>query len=248
MDDLLRPDVFAGLNHVTAAFTTRHGGVSEGPYATCNLGLSTDDDPEAVRENRHRTAEALGFEAGDLAVAGQVHGARVRGVLRPGTYPGCDGLVTRTRGVLLGIVAADCAAVLLADAEAGVIGACHAGWRGAADRIVIEAVKAMARVGARPERICAYVGPCIGLDSFEVGEEVASRLKKYVVRRDAWDKPHVDLKAAVVDQLRQGGVTEDHVEVSAHDTMAAPDDFFSHRASGGVTGRMMGLVGMRASG
>ncbi len=245
---MLEADVFAGLPGLAAAFTTRHGGVSEGPYATLNLGLGTGDEAPHVRRNRRHMAAALGFDAGALALAGQVHGARVRGVVRPGLYEGCDALVTRTPGMLLGILAADCAAVLLADAEGGVVGACHAGWRGAAARIVAATVKAMARVGARPERLRAYVGPCISAERFEVGEEVARQFsKKHVVRRAAWPRPHVDLKAAIAAQILQGGVPAEQTEVSPRCTAAEPGDFFSHRATGGTTGRMMGLIGLRAA-
>ena len=243
---LLRPAVFAGIPGLAAAFSTRHGGMSEPPYASFNLSLSTADDPARVRENRRRLAEALGFAPDALAVAGQVHGAKVRAVDTPGLYPGFDGLVTATPGVPLCITAADCAAVLLADAEAGVIGACHAGWRGTAARIVPETVAAMTKLGAAPERMRAYVGPCISAEHFEVGPEVAERFAPDFVRRlPGKAKPHVDLKAALAAQLAEAGLPSDAVEVSPHCTFAGTDDFFSHRAEGGVTGRMMGVIGLR---
>ncbi len=245
MSEALEADVFADLPGLVAGFSTRRGGVSDPPYDTLNLGLSTADDEANVHENRRRLFEPLGFAPDDLALAGQVHGDRVRGVLRPGLYEGCDALVTRAPGVLLGIVAADCAAVLLVDPKAGIVAACHAGWRGAAARIVVKTVKAMARVGAVPERLRAYVSPCISVEHFEVGEEVAGRFKKDFVRRSPEkEKPHVDLKAAIAAQLRQGGVPAHQIEVSPRCTFAETEAFFSHRASGLATGRMMGFIGL----
>ena len=171
--DLLRPYAFADCPRVAAGFSTRVGGVSKAPFAGLNLGGSVGDDVEAVRENRHRLLAALGFETDALATVGQVHGADVVTVTAPGHTPEHDGLVTDQAGVALGIVVADCGAVLLADAEAGVVGACHAGWRGAVGEIPRRTVEAMQALGAQPKRIRAYIGPCIGPEDFEVGPEVA---------------------------------------------------------------------------
>ncbi len=241
----IRPAVFKDVPAITAGFSTRHGGVSEPPYDTLNLGLSTEDAEANVEENRRRLPAPLGAAPDQLALAGQVHGDRVKGVVGPGLYEGYDALVTRTPGVLLGIVAADCAAVLLAGPGAGIVGACHAGWRGTAARVVIKTVKAMQRAGADPAHIRTYVSPCISAEHFEVGEEVAAQFKKSFIRRGySGAKPHVDLKAAIAEQLRQGGVPEAQIEVSDCCTFAESDDFFSHRASGGTTGRMLGFIGL----
>ena len=245
----LTPRLFAEYARVVAGFSTRRGGESAPPYDSLNLSLSPDDDPEAVRANRKRLFGSLGFSVDRLALAGQVHGDRIERVTEPGVYRGTDGMVTTTTDVLLCITAADCAAVLLADAEAGVVGACHAGWRGAVARIAPQTVVRMQDLGAVPERIRAYVSPCIGVENFEVGPEVADQFEEaFVVRRDEWPKPHVDLKAALVAQLGEAGVLREHVEVSPHCTMAEPDAFFSHRGEDGVTGRMMGYIGLKGGG
>ncbi len=223
----------------------RHGGGSDEPYASLNLSLSIGDDEAQVRENRRRLCEALGFSTDQLALAGQVHGAEVKEVVEAGLYRGYDAMVTRRPGLLLCISAADCAAVLLADAEARVVGACHAGWRGAVARVVVGTVAAMARLGAEPSRVRAYVSPCISAEHFEVGPEVAREFDSAFVR--CWsgkEKPHVDLKAAIVAQLEEGGVAPGRVEVSPHCTVAEVETFFSHRAEKGPTGRMMGFIGM----
>lgn len=232
---------------VVAGFTTRAGGVSAAPYGRLNLGASVGDDAAAVAENRRRLAAALGFAPEAFALAGQVHGRAVRHVEAPGLYPGFDALVTTTPGVLLGIVAADCAAVLLADAAAGVVGAAHAGWRGAVAGIVGETVAAMARLGAEPARLAAYVSPCIGPARFEVGEEVAAAFDPAFVRRPPGaPRPFVDLKAALAAQLAAAGVPAAAVEVDAACTASDTARFFSYRAEGGQTGRMLGFIGKRA--
>lgn len=243
--ELLRPRQLGGLPGVVAAFSTRRGGVSRGPFAGLNLGFSTGDEEAAVRENRRRLLEALGFPPGALATVGQVHGADVAAAEEPGHTPRHDGLVTDRRGLLLGVLVADCGAVLLADAEAGVLGACHAGWRGAAAGIARRTVERMQALGAEPERVRAYLGPCIGPEEFEVGEEVAARFDPaHVLRRPAWPRPHVDLGAAIASQLEAAGLRPEHIEAERSSTFETAR-FYSYRAEGGTTGRMMGVIGLR---
>lgn len=240
---LLRPRLDA-LPGWVAAFTTRQGGHSAPPWAALNLSRSVGDDPEAVAANREAVCAALGIAPDHLALAGQVHGATVQAVHAPGLYRSTDGLVTATPGLVLVLTAADCASVLLADPVGGVAGACHAGWRGAASGIVGHTVAAMQALGTRPADVHAYVSPCISADAFEVGEDVAARFgEAHVVRRPAWPRPHVDLKAVLQDQLAAAGVPSAQVEVDPACTVGEVDRFFSHRAEQGRTGRMMGLIG-----
>lgn len=244
-ESVLRPDRLNQLTGITAGFSTRHGGASAPPYASFNLGLHTEDDAEAVRANRTQLAAAFGTTPDRLATAGQVHGTTVCTADGPGHVPDCDGLVTTTPDLLLCISAADCAAVLLADAEARVIGACHAGWRGAAGGIVATTIEQMADLGAQLLRVHAYVSPCISGDCFEVGPEVAAQFDDAVVLHPpGQSKPHVDLKASIVRRLVAAGVPASHVEVSPHCTMSETDLFFSHRGENGTTGRMMGCIGL----
>jgi polyphenol oxidase len=228
---LIRPNTFEASEHVFAAFTTRH---FAGPS----------------REAAHREAAGLAASEGFIGVAftEQVHEARVARVDRPCTVAGHDGLVTRQPGLLLGTVAADCALILLADVRNGVVGACHAGWRGAVAGIVGETLSRMADLGAEPAHTRAFIGPCISLEAFEVGEEVASRFEpRHVHRRDEWPRPHVDLRGAVAHQLRQGGVPEDLIEVSGDCTLLQPETYYSYRGEGGTAGRLLGLIGLRKS-
>jgi YfiH family protein len=242
---LLRPAVYSDLPGVAAAFSTRAGGVSKSPFDTLNVGFTTGDDEAAVRENRRRLLRAVGFDEAALATVGQVHGADVATVTEGGHTERHDALVTDRRGLVLGVPVADCGVVLLADAEAGVLGAAHAGWRGTVGGIVGATVEAMEKLGAEPDRLHAYLSPCIGIDDFEVGQEVALQFDAaHVHRREGWVKPHVDLAGAIAAQLAEAGLDPAHVEAEGCSTFET-ERFFSYRAEGGTTGRMMGLIGLR---
>ncbi len=237
------PESFAKLEAVTAGFSQRRGGVSEAPYRSLNLGLSTGDEDERVLENRRRLFASLGVDTDRLAVAGQVHGSDVLVVSEPGQYPGYDGLVTTASNVVLCMTSADCAVVLLADPSAGVVAACHSGWRGTLEDVAGKTVRRMLECGADPKRLRAYVSPCICVEHFEVGDEVANRFRpEYVARHADWPRPHVDLKAAIGDQLARAGLAEDAIEISHHCSFEETDTFYSYRAEHGTTGRMMGFI------
>ena len=243
MESVLRPDILADRPSIVAGVSTRHGGVSEGPYATLNLSRHVGDDPEAVAENRRRFCRALDVDPTRLATARQVHGATVRVVDAPGEVADCDALVTNTPDLLLAITAADCAVVLLADPEARVVGASHAGWRGAVAEIVPTTIARMQSLGAVPTRMRAYVSPCIQRDAFEVGPEVAAQFDDAVVhRRDEWARPHVDLPDALRRQLTDAGVSR----IETSDRCTVEDDaFFSYRRDGNPMGCMFGAIGLR---
>lgn len=231
---------------ISAGFSTRQGGVSQPPFDSLNLGLSTADSKESVRKNRAIAAASLGLTEADMAIAGQVHGADVLTVTEPGLFPGFDGLVTRTPGLLLSISAADCAAVLLADPVAGVIGACHAGWRGHVAGIERNTLQAMVALGASPTHIRAFIGPCISQKNFEVGDEVAVQFDDgFVERNVSTGKAHVDLSGSIMASLMKGGVLHPNLEQSPLCTFQETDQLFSYRAQKGKTGRMMGMICIR---
>ena len=238
---LMRPAIFRGIGSVRAGFSTREGGASAAPYGSLNLGLSTADDPAAVAENRRRFFAALGATPEDAAIAGQVHGTDVLPVTSGGLYRRVDGLVTATPGVLLCMIAADCASVLFADPEARVVGACHAGWRGAVGGVAEETLRQMATLGADAARTLAYVGPCISREAFEVGPDVAAHFAPENVRAGRDDRHHADLPAELRSRLVAVGIPEANIETDGACT-ARDARYFSHRASGGTTGRMMGAI------
>ena len=164
-----------GVRH---AFFTRAGGVSEGVYGSLNGGVGSMDAPERVAENRARMAAYLGVAAERLLVPYQIHSAdalTVSAPWAPQTRPRCDGLVTRDVALALGVTGADCGMLLFADARAGVIGACHAGWKGALTGMIEATVAAMEAQGARRADIHIALGPAIGAASYEVGPEFSTR-------------------------------------------------------------------------
>ena len=167
-------DSLCGLGTVRHGFFTRIGGVSEGLYAAKNCGFGSGDNPDNVARNRARCIAGLTDGGAALVTAYQVHSAEAAVVdapWRPEDAPRVDGMATTRANIALGILTADCAPVLFADDEAGVIGAAHAGWRGALDGVLAETVRAMEALGAARARIAAAVGPCIAQESYEVGEE-----------------------------------------------------------------------------
>ena len=225
----------AGLSH---GFFTRQGGVSCGIYASLNCGLGSADDPANVALNRARCAGRLGVLATGLVTAYQVHGIAVAEVPAPwaaGSGPRADALVTKRPGIALGILTADCTPVLLADMHAGVIGAAHAGWKGAKAGVIEAVVAAMVRHGADPKNIMAAVGPVIGAASYEVGPEFRQAFLDDDPAASVFfsdgprGRPHFDLPGFVVHRLTAlnlGGV--DRIEA---DTCADPGRFFSYRRS-----------------
>lgn len=232
---------------LVVAESTRHGGVSPAPYASLNLGKRTDDAPENVEENRRRFGAAAGFRPEQLAWSYQVHGAEVKRVEAAEGFSGYDALVTHRAGVVLAVSVADCAPVLVYDVRQKAVAAIHAGWRGAVAGIVPRTLQAMAEwFGTRGGDCLAYVGTCIDECSFEVGPEVAAQFDSAFVRFDAARGRHfVDLKGAIAQQLRTCGLPDEQIEVSPYSTVLHSDDYFSHRLSGGRTGRMMAVIGLR---
>lgn len=233
------------------AFFGRRGGVSEGEFASLNTSRRVGDDPANVAENLHRATMALKAGARPLVTVRQVHGTTVyvhEGQQRPAEHPEADAVVTRERGVVLGIRTADCVPVLFADAEAGIIAAAHAGWRGAVDGVVSRTVEAMIRLGADPSRIAAAIGPAISAENYEVGEDFARTIaENYAealpfVIREGHSSPHFDVPGLVLSQLSALGIASDRVGGC---TYAHPELYFSHRYSthhGGRAGRQIALI------
>jgi len=177
---MLQARSLAGLAGVRHAFFTREGGVSEGLYASLNGGVGSNDRREHVAENRARMAAALGLARAALVTAYQIHSADVVVAETPWTHaarPRADAIVTRVPGLAIGVSTADCGPVLLADADARVIGAAHAGWRGALAGVTDAVIAAMERLGAERRRIVAALGPMIRAPSYEVGDDLAERFR-----------------------------------------------------------------------
>jgi YfiH family protein len=223
-----------GIAH---AFFTRRGGVSTGFYGSLNGGIGSRDEPENVAENRSRMAAAINVAPERLLVPFQIHSpdALIVEAPWPATErPRCDALVTATRGLGLGVTGADCGILLFADEEAGVIGAAHAGWKGALTGIVEATVAAMTLLGARRGRIAAALGPTIRQDSYEVGPEFAERFREADVTnarffRDSDRAGHAmfDLPGFIAAQASEAGIGQ--FEDLRLDTYADEERFFSYR-------------------
>lgn len=206
----------AGLDGVRHGFFTREGGTSDGIYASLNCGFGSNDDRAHVAANRARAATAIDAAPDALVTAYQVHGTDVAVVETPwppGAAPRADGMVTTRPGIALGVLTADCAPVLFADRANAIIGACHAGWRGALAGIVEATVAAMERLGARRDEIGAAVGPCIGRASYEVGAEFPQPFldhdeanRKFFVAAERAGHFMFDLEGYVHARIRDAGL------------------------------------------
>lgn len=233
----LLSSTLSGIDGVAHGFFGRQGGVSTGVYASLNCGYGSSDDAENVRENRARAARTLETDGERLLTVYQIHSAEAVHVTAPwarGDAPKADAMATKAPGIALGVLAADCAPVLLADPLAHVVGAAHAGWKGAIGGVVESVVALMERLGARRDRIRAAVGPCIGQAAYEVGPEFRERFVEHASENGACFVPanraghwQFDLPRYVAVQLsalRLGAV--DRLDVC---TYANEASYFSFR-------------------
>ena len=229
--EILTSDALSGLRH---GFFTRRGGASSGVFSGLNCGTGSSDQSEIVSINRARAAEAMGVAPDHLIGVHQVHSANVITVDAPlPEKPRADALVTATPGLALSVLTADCQPVLFGDPTAGVIGAAHAGWRGALDGILEATVDAMVELGATRENITAVIGPSISQRAYEVGPEFMDSFMaadpgfaRYFAQGEG-DRLHFDLPGFGLNRLRAAGVG--HAEWTRHCTYADAKRFFSYR-------------------
>ena len=229
---LLNDRAGARIRH---GFFTRKGGVSQGLYAGLNVGIGSDDDRERVTENRARVAAWFGLPLEKLATVHQVHSPDVFVVdeTYAGERPKVDAMVTSAPGVALGVLAADCGPILFADGENGVIGAAHAGWKGALTGVLENTIEAMLSLGAARENITAVLGPSIGPASYEVGPEFVERFLSHDPSYEAFFTPSskaghsmFDLPSLTVSRLRASGVRAESLGL---DTYPDAERFYSYR-------------------
>ncbi len=253
---LLRHKDFGDVPHILHGFCTRVGGVSEGVYASLNCGPGSGDKPDHVQENRRLALHGFGLPDAPLYTLSQVHGREVVTVtldtpLTPRATG--DALVTATPGHVLGILTADCAPVLFADRERRIIGAAHAGWKGAAGGVLEATLEAMRRLGARTETVEAVIGPCIGPRSYEVDSgfrarflEEDSKHLRYFVPASRAGHFLFTLSGYITGRLERSGIRQiHHIE---EDTLTQPDRFFSYRRATlrgeGDYGRLLAMVAL----
>ncbi len=240
----------------THAIFTRQGGESPAPWQSLNTGGTVGDDPARVRRNRHLAFRALGREPDSMYDVWQVHSADV--VLCNAPHPHfnnppelkADSIITANPKVTLFMRFAECTPLLFYDPQKQAVGIAHAGWQGTLKDVAGATVRAMqAAYGSNPADLYAVIGPAIGPDHYEVGEEVAARVhcvfgkdSQALLRREYGAKPHLDLWMANETLLRRAGVT--HIHTSALCTACHPQDWYSHRAQHGKTGRFGALIAL----
>jgi len=257
MTDPIAPIRAVSLGDVPHGFLGRRGGISTGIHAGLNVGLGSDDDRDAIRENRRRAVAAV-TPGATLVTLHQVHSPdaiAVTAAYPDDARPHADALVTDRPGLLLGILTADCVPVLFADRDAGVVGAAHAGWKGAIGGVTDAAVAAMERLGARRDHIAAAIGPCIARASYEVDEAFLRRFVEDDPENERFFADGVrpghhqfDIEAYVAARIAAAGVKR--VEALGLDTYADEDRFYSfrratHRGEPGY-GRQISLIGLKA--
>jgi polyphenol oxidase len=230
----------AGLVH---GFSTRQGGISQAPYASLNLGLNTEDNPDAVAENLRRFCGAAGILRERIAFTKQVHGDNVQAVRNPGVYGETDALVTDVPGIILAVQVADCVPVFLHDPVRRAVGIAHAGWKGTLLKIAAKTLLAMTDAfGSRPGDLQAAIGPSIGPCCYEVGAETAEKFP-----REYLEGNKLDLWRCNRDLMTRSGIPSGQVSMSGLCTQCHNDWFFSHRGGNGKTGRMLGVIGVTES-
>ncbi len=228
-------------------FSDRLGGVSEGRYASLNVSAKWGDEIAAVAENHRRIAHAAGFDLQKLWRMRQVRGAQVIRACEATAESEADAIWAHREDppVVVGVLTADCVPVLLADADATAWAAIHSGWKGTVAGIVPASVRALAQVGIEPGELRAAIGPCISLEAFEVGPEVACQFPDEVVERNRFARPHVDLVAMVERQLLAAGVRPENVERVGGCTHTDACRYFSYRRDGAGIGQHLAFIGSR---
>jgi purine-nucleoside/S-methyl-5'-thioadenosine phosphorylase / adenosine deaminase len=234
---MLQANSLSRLARTRHAFFTRSGGVSEGVYASLNGGTGSNDAPDKIAENRARMAAALGVTAERLLTAYQVHSPDVVVAQAPWAQakrPRADAIITRTPGLAVGVSTADCGPLLFADAEAGVVGAAHAGWRGALTGVIEAAVAAMEKLGAKRTRIAAVLGPTIRQPNYEVGPEFVARFlaadpvnARFFAPSEQSGHAMFDLTGYIAERVHRAGI--ENFEDLGLCTYAEPERFFSYR-------------------
>ncbi|MFN8345129.1 MAG: peptidoglycan editing factor PgeF [Spirosomataceae bacterium] len=248
MNSFRTPAVFSAFPHLVAVESTRHGGVSEAPYASLNLGINTQDHEENVAANRRIFFEKSGISETRFASSFQIHGDKVQVVTESGRTEGYDALITDRPNVFVGVTVADCTPVLIFDRRTKAVAAVHAGWRGTVAQIVRKTLETMQQTyGTQAADCYAYVGTCIDECSFEVGAEVAEQFEAGFKRFDAGlGKYLIDLKRANAAQLTAFGIPSLQIEISPYSTITHNADYFSYRLEKGQTGRMLAIIGCQS--
>ena len=240
------PKIFSAIQNIKAFQSTRIGGQSSGNFSSMNLGLNSGDTELNIIENRKVLLQSQKLEIGQVATVKQVHSSKVISVNTPGNNTEADGMITNEKNLYLSVSCADCASILLADRSGKVVAALHSGWRGTHHNIAARGIQQLAdRHGVYSDQLFAWVGPCIGPNAFEVGEDVFEKFSEhYFIKKESrW---LFDMRRAIHDQLIAAGIPQSQIEISNHCTYQEPEFFYSWRRDKGLTGRMWSVIGIRS--
>ena len=241
--EIIQPEIFKNIKGVSAIFTlaNREKNFGSDSKKGLNLGLKTTESFSEFSSNLSQLSKQTGTSLDEIALAEQVHKNSIEIVDKPGIYKETDGFITSTAGLALGIQVADCAAILIADPVNRIVGAFHAGWRGAVAEIVPIGIDLMINQGALADQMYVYVSACISLVNFEVGPEVADKFPDKYCDHKSYRKAHVDLSGFIKEQIIGKGVPEKNIEVSGNCTIE-DDRYFSFRRERDDAGRMLAVI------
>jgi len=243
---LIRSTLFGKFPELSFAMSTRNGGVSPEPLGM-NLSFNVGDEQENVRRNRSIFFGAVGIGPERVVYSGQIHSDIVQEAEGPGKLESCDALTTNRRDLYLAISVADCIPIFLYDPVAKCVAAVHSGWRGTEQAIVAKAIREMsARYGTNARDLVALIGPGASVCCYEVGEDVAKRFPPEIVDRSNGTQPRLDLKRRNGDLLIDMGVKASNIETSADCTIVGKDRYHSFRRDGNMSGRMLGVIGLKS--
>ena len=238
------PEIKTAATHIKSGFITREDEKNGFIIRSLKNIASPEEVAHVLNINRDTVAAFLAVPDARLCMCKQIHGTKIAVTDDAGIIEAADGLITTTPGLAIGVLVADCAALLFSDHGNGVIAAVHAGWRGASEGIVSNAVEKFKKAGADLHRTNVYISPCISQASFEVGEEVASRFPDSCVDRSK-KKPHIDLQGFIQSELVKGGIPRGNITRDSKCTFKSPDKLHSHRRDGLMSGRMMAVTVMK---
>jgi hypothetical protein len=242
---LFKSALFDAFPELRFAMSTRIGGVSPAPLGM-NLSFNVGDDPQNVMQNRSIFFGTVGILPDQVVYSGQIHSDIVQEAQGPGKLESCDALTTNRRDLYLAISVADCIPIFLYDPVAKCVAAVHSGWKGTEQQIVSKAVRAMsARYGTNARNIVGVIGPGAGVCCYEVGEEVARQFPEDVVDRSDPAHPRLDLKRRNRELLIDMGVNAANIEMSPDCTITGKDRYHSFRRDGNLSGRMLGVIGLK---
>jgi YfiH family protein len=235
--------IFEACTNLICAFSTRHGGISQGLYHSLNLGFNCGDTTGNVTRNRNLFFKLVGITERQTATGGQVHGSTIQEIDHPGFYPKTDGLVCREKGIFLAVQTADCFPLMLCIPERGIVACIHCGWRGVAAGVVENALQVCAAI---TPQTCAVIGPGIQSCCFEVEADVFKQFPEiYATPHPDPQKRYLDLQRIIRDKLVAAGLHTKNIYSDCSCTCCALNTYYSYRRDGKNSGRMLAVIGMR---